>query len=99
MRCVSNVASAPIVIANVSVYLQATRGGRVKLATLTAPDTDYNHPEKGDALHAMEIALALEKLNFQYLYKLQKVRDRCLGAGGIFLYLFHLLCTSFSGLG
>ena len=53
--------------------MQATRGGRVKLATITAPETDYNHPDKGDALHAMEIALALEKLNFQYLYKLHKV--------------------------
>ena len=45
----------------------------MKLATMIAPDTDYNHPEKGDALHAMEVALALEKLNFQYLYKLHKV--------------------------
>lgn len=54
---------------------QATRGGRVKLATISAPETDYNHPDKGDALHAMEIALALEKLNFQFLYKLHKVAE------------------------
>lgn len=25
---------------------QATRGGRVKLAALAAPEMDYNHPEK-----------------------------------------------------
>jgi hypothetical protein len=40
---------------------QATRGGRVKLAQLAAPPSDYDHPEKGDALHAMELTLALEK--------------------------------------
>lgn len=31
--------------------------------------------EKGDALHAMEMALALEKLNFQKLQALAKVAD------------------------
>ena len=36
---------------------QATRGGRVKLATIMAPETEYNHPEKGDALHAMEVSI------------------------------------------
>ena len=41
---------------------QATRGGRVKLATLAAPPSDYNHEAKGDALHAMEVTLALEKV-------------------------------------
>ena len=45
--------------------LQATRGGRVKLATITAPEMDYSHEEKGDALHAMEVALAMERLNLQ----------------------------------
>ena len=38
---------------------QATRGGRVKLGGIMAPETDYNHETKGDALHSMEIALAL----------------------------------------
>lgn len=45
----------------------------MKLATIIAPDTEYHHPEKGDALHAMEVSLALEKLNFQYLFNLHKV--------------------------
>ena len=41
---------------------QSTRGGRVKLASLAAPSSDYNHEQKGDALHAMELTLALEKV-------------------------------------
>ena len=48
----------------------------MKLATITAPDSEYNHPEKGDALHAMEIALAMERLNLQYLYNLHEVADK-----------------------
>jgi ferritin heavy chain len=54
---------------------QASRGGRVKLATLTAPQSDFDHEKKGDALYAMEIALAMERLNLQYLYKLHEVAD------------------------
>ncbi len=37
----------------------------MKLGTLTAPEMDYSHEEKGDALHAMEFALAMERLNLQ----------------------------------
>ena len=37
----------------------------MKLATLTAPQSDFDHEEKGDALYAMEIALAMERLNLQ----------------------------------
>lgn len=37
----------------------------MKLATITAPESDYGHDEKGDALHSMEIALAMERLNLQ----------------------------------
>lgn len=37
----------------------------MKLATITAPEMDYAHEEKGDALHAMETALAMERLNLQ----------------------------------
>jgi ferritin heavy chain len=55
---------------------QATRGGRVKLATLMAPEADYNHEEKGDALNAMEIALAMERLNLQLLYNLHEVAEK-----------------------
>ncbi|KAL3151498.1 hypothetical protein ABBQ38_012497 [Trebouxia sp. C0009 RCD-2024] len=54
---------------------QAVRGGRTKLAHLTAPQADYNHEEKGDALHAMELALSLEKLNFHKLRELHDVAD------------------------
>jgi len=55
--------------------LQAVRGGRTKLAHLTAPQADYQHEEKGDALHAMELALSLEKLNFHKLRELHDVAD------------------------
>ena len=40
----------------------------MKLATITAPEMDYGHEEKGDALHAMETALAMERLNLQVLH-------------------------------
>lgn len=55
---------------------QAIRGGRVKLGTLTAPEMDYSNEEKGDALYAMEFALAMERLNLQYLYNLHEVADK-----------------------
>lgn len=54
---------------------QAVRGGRTKLAHLTAPQSNYNNEEKGDALHAMELALSLEKLNFHKLRELHDVAD------------------------
>ena len=45
---------------------QNKRGGRVKLQPLTAPETEYDHPEKGDALYAMELTLSLEvRLDFR----------------------------------
>lgn len=37
----------------------------MKLATITAPEMDYNNADKGDALHSMEVALAMERLNLQ----------------------------------
>ena len=39
---------------------QNKRGGRVKLQALTAPESEYNSLEKGDALYAMELTLSLE---------------------------------------
>ena len=51
------------------------RGGRTKLAHLTAPQAEYQHETKGDALHAMELALSLEKLNFQKLRHLHDVAE------------------------
>jgi ferritin heavy chain len=44
---------------------QALRGGRVALAPIMAPEAEFAHAEKGDALYAFELALSLEKLNFQ----------------------------------
>lgn len=36
---------------------------------------EYSNEEKGDALYAMELALSLEKLNFQKLRALHSVAD------------------------
>ena len=59
------------------VYLQNVRGGTVKLAHITAPQSDFGGPEgKGDALHAMELALSFEKLNFQKLKELHSIADK-----------------------
>jgi len=55
---------------------QATRGGRVKLQTIGAPETEFNNEEKGDALHAFELALSLEKLNFAKLRELHEVAEK-----------------------
>jgi len=55
---------------------QAVRGGRVKLAHITAPESNYAGNGKSDALHAMELALSLEKLNFQKLKDLHSVADK-----------------------
>jgi len=55
---------------------QNKRGGRVKLNSIIMPEMEFNHPEKGDALFAMELSLSLEKLNFQKLRELHAVADR-----------------------
>jgi ferritin heavy chain len=60
------------------ISYQNERGGRVRLAPLAAPETEFSHPEKGDALYAMELALAMEKLNFA---KLRELHDACDKAG------------------
>ncbi|CAL9040736.1 unnamed protein product [Musa banksii] len=56
---------------------QNMRGGRVKLQSIMMPLNEFDHPEKGDALHAMEIALSLEKLTNEKLLNLHKVAERC----------------------
>jgi ferritin heavy chain len=38
------------------------RGGRVKLHSIVLPEMEFDHPDKGDALYAMELALSLEKV-------------------------------------
>ena len=35
---------------------QNRRGGRVKLQSILLPETEFNDPEKGDALYAMEVS-------------------------------------------
>uniref|UniRef100_A0A7S1SR73 Ferritin n=1 Tax=Tetraselmis chuii TaxID=63592 RepID=A0A7S1SR73_9CHLO len=55
------------------------RGGKVQLQSIMAPMTEFGGPgdgDKGDALYAMELALSLEKLNFQKLRALQAVADK-----------------------
>ncbi|KAM0061291.1 putative ferroxidase [Helianthus debilis subsp. tardiflorus] len=55
---------------------QNMRGGRVKLNTVVAPPSEFEHVEKGDALYAMELALSLEKLVNEKLLCLHAVADR-----------------------
>lgn len=55
---------------------QNIRGGRVKLHSVVAPPSEFEHVEKGDALHAMELALSLEKLTNEKLLSLQSVAER-----------------------
>lgn len=55
---------------------QNSRGGRVVLKTIVMPEMDFNHEDKGEALYAMELALSLEKLNFQKLRELHEVADK-----------------------
>ncbi|XP_034687833.1 ferritin-3, chloroplastic-like isoform X1 [Vitis riparia] len=52
---------------------QNKRGGKVKLRVIVRPPSEFDNDEKGDALHAMELALALEKLTTQKLLDLHKV--------------------------
>lgn len=55
---------------------QVKRGGRVALQTIMPPHTEFDHPEKGDALYAFELALSLEKLNFQKLRHLHEIAEK-----------------------
>jgi ferritin heavy chain len=55
---------------------QIKRGGAVKLETIMPPHTEFDHPDKGDALYAFELSLSLEKLNFQKLRGLHEVAEK-----------------------
>ncbi|KAL3617467.1 Ferritin-3, chloroplastic [Castilleja foliolosa] len=55
---------------------QTKRGGRVKLQSLLMPPSEFDHVEKGDALYAMELTLALEKLTNEKLLNLHSVADK-----------------------
>eukprot|EP00877_Chromochloris_zofingiensis_P009632 jgi/Chrzof1/4922/Cz15g04180.t1 len=52
---------------------QNRRGGRVKLNSILMPEMEFDHEQKGEALYSMELALSLEKLNFQKLRDLHDV--------------------------
>ncbi|TKY56902.1 Ferritin-4 [Spatholobus suberectus] len=52
---------------------QNKRGGRVKLQSIVMPLSEFDHADKGDALHAMELALSLEKLTNEKLLNLHGV--------------------------
>ncbi|CAO2825725.1 unnamed protein product [Amaranthus hypochondriacus] len=55
---------------------QNMRGGRVKLQSILMPLSEFDHEEKGDALHAMELALSLEKLTNEKLLNLHHVAEK-----------------------
>lgn len=63
--------------AQLLIDLQNARGGRVKFAALVPPEMDYDNADKGDALYAFELALALEKLNYSKLLALWTAADEC----------------------
>ncbi|XP_020581861.1 ferritin-2, chloroplastic-like [Phalaenopsis equestris] len=56
---------------------QNKRGGRVKLQSILMPLSEFKNEEKGDALHAMELALSLERLVNEKLLYLHSVATRC----------------------
>ncbi|XP_060202482.1 ferritin-4, chloroplastic-like [Lycium barbarum] len=58
------------------MHYQNIRGGRVKLHSIMMPPSEFDHVDKGDALHAMELALSLEKLTNEKLLTLHSVADR-----------------------
>lgn len=55
---------------------QNKRGGKVKLQSILMPLSEFDHEEKGDALHAMELALSLEKLTNEKLLNLHQVAEK-----------------------
>ncbi|MCO5592857.1 hypothetical protein L7F22_046861 [Adiantum nelumboides] len=57
------------------IDFQNIRGGRVKLQSIVAPEMEFDNSEKGDALHAMELALSLQKLTYEKLLYLSKIAE------------------------
>lgn len=55
-----------------SVGAQNLRGGTVALQSLIMPDIELGNNPQGDALYAMELTLALERLNNEKLLALHK---------------------------
>ncbi|XP_042510400.1 ferritin-3, chloroplastic-like [Macadamia integrifolia] len=58
------------------IEYQNKRGGRVKLQPIVSTQSEFYHEEKGDALYAMELGLALEKLTNEKLLKLHSVAEQ-----------------------
>nr|KYP72907.1 hypothetical protein KK1_005511 [Cajanus cajan] len=56
-------------------FIANKRGGRVQLQTMLMPFSEFDDEEKGDALHAMELALSLERLNNEKLLNLHSVSN------------------------
>ncbi|KAL4304497.1 hypothetical protein GQ457_10G012350 [Hibiscus cannabinus] len=61
--------------AEIFMDYQNKRGGKVALESMLMPMSEYDHPEKGDALYAMELALSLEKLNNEKLLNFHKMAN------------------------
>ena len=59
---------------NIGVHHQCL--SRPNLQALAMPEMEFADDKKGEALYAMELALSLEKLNFQKLRALHAVADK-----------------------
>merc|ERR1712060_121143 len=57
------------------IEYQNKRGGKVVLGALMSPITEFDHETKGEALYAMELALSLEKLNYEKLVDVHRGAD------------------------
>ncbi|KDD74319.1 Ferritin-like domain-containing protein [Helicosporidium sp. ATCC 50920] len=58
------------------IDFQNSRGGRVVMGTLAAPECEYGHAEHGDALYAFSLALLMEKGNFARLLALWELANK-----------------------
>ena len=56
---------------------QTKRGGKVFLQAIMPPQLEFEHAQKGCGLYALELALSLEKLNYDKLLYLHEVADEC----------------------
>ena len=56
---------------------QTKRGGKVSLQAIMPPQLEFEHAQKGCGLYALELALSLEKLNYDKLLELHKIADEC----------------------
>lgn len=59
-----------------ALWLAADRNRSTELQAVAMPEMEFANDDKGEALYAMELALSLEKLNFQKLRALHAVADK-----------------------